>query len=105
MKLSKLVMSLLSSSGLGLLSLSIFAPETPAATYPPEAIAIFMQECETKFAAQAPPGFGDRGDRYCTCLINRLQEKMSYEQFQQITPDNEPPEVKAATNECIGAIF
>ncbi|WP_460194357.1 hypothetical protein [Thermosynechococcus sp. FA-CM-4201] len=105
MKFSKLVISLLSGSGLGLLSLSIFAQETPAATYPPEAIAIFMQECQTKFAAQAPPGFGDRGDRYCTCVINRLQEKMSYEQFQQITPDNEPPEVKAATNECIGALF
>lgn len=98
-------MSLLSSSGLGLLSLSIFAQEMPAATYPPEAIAVFMQECQTKFAAQAPPGFGDRGDRYCTCLINRLQQKMSYEEFQKMTADNEPPEVKAATNECIGAIF
>ncbi|WJI24798.1 hypothetical protein RHP47_03685 [Thermosynechococcus sp. QKsg1] len=105
MKFSKLVMSLLSSSGLGLLSLSIFAQEMPAATYPPEAIAVFMQECQTKFAAQAPPGFGDRGDRYCTCLINRLQQKMSYEEFQKMTADNEPPEVKAATNECIGAIF
>ncbi|QEQ00568.1 hypothetical protein FFX45_03675 [Thermosynechococcus sp. CL-1] len=105
MKFSKLVMSLLSSRGLGLLSLSIFAQEMPAATYPPEAIAVFMQECQTKFAAQAPPGFGDRGDRYCTCLINRLQQKMSYEEFQKMTADNEPPEVKAATNECIGAIF
>lgn len=105
MKLSKLLMSLLSSGSLGWLRLPILAQETPTATYPPAAIAVFMQECQTKFAAQAPPGFGDRGDRYCTCLINHLQEKMSYEQFQQITPDNEPPEVKAATNKCIGAIF
>lgn len=105
MKLSKLLMSLLSSGSLGWLSLPMLAQETPAAPYPPEAIAVFMQECQTKFAAQAPPGFGDRGDRYCTCLINRLQEKITYEEFQKITPDNEPPQVKAATNECIGAIF
>lgn len=95
MKLSKLVMSLLSSGGLGLLSLSTMAQETPAA------IAVFMPECQTKFAAPAPPGFGDR---YCTCLINRLQEKMSYEEFQKITADNEPPEVKAATTNVL-ALF
>lgn len=105
MKFSKLLMSLVSSGGLGLMSLPILAQGTPAAVYPPAAIAVFMSECQTKFAAAAPPGFGDRANRYCTCLINRLQEKMTYEQFQRMTPENEPPEVKAATNECIGAIF
>ncbi|MDM7327737.1 MAG: hypothetical protein P3X23_011620 [Thermosynechococcus sp. Uc] len=31
----------------------IWLQETPAA------IAVFMQQCQTKFAAQAPSGFGD----------------------------------------------
>lgn len=84
MKFSKLVMSLLSSGSLGWLRLPHFG---------------------SRNAGGDLSSRGDRGDRYCTCLINRLQEKMSYEQFQQITPDNESPEVKAATNECIGAIF
>jgi len=73
--------------------------------YPPEAVATFMTDCQSKFAKQAPPGFGDRGDRYCTCLINRLQATMPYEQFRQLAPDEEPPELKAATQECISAIF
>lgn len=52
-------MSLINSSSLGGLSLPIWAQETPTATYPPAAIAVFMQQCQTKFAAQAPSGFGD----------------------------------------------
>ncbi|AHB88687.1 hypothetical protein NK55_06955 [Thermosynechococcus sp. NK55a] len=105
MALSKLLIAFVSINALSALSLPLLAQQTPAATYPPEAIAVFMQECQAKFAAQAPPGFRDRGDRYCTCLINHLQEKMTYGQFQQMTPDNAPPELKAATNACIGAIF
>ncbi|BAY52939.1 hypothetical protein NIES2134_119810 [Thermostichus vulcanus NIES-2134] len=105
MAFSKLLVAFVGIKALGALGLPLLAQETPAATYPPEAIAVFMQECQAKFAAQAPAGFSDRGDRYCTCLINRLQEKMTYEQFQQMTPDNEPPELKAASNACIGAIF
>lgn len=46
-------MSLINSSSLGGLSLPIWLQETPTA------IAVFMQQCQTKFAAQAPSGFGD----------------------------------------------
>jgi len=95
--------TLLGASSLCLGALPTIA-NTPN-TYPPEAVAAFMADCEPKFAAQAPAGFGDRGDRYCTCVINRLQETMPYEQFRQLDPNEEPPELKAATHNCITSIF
>ncbi|MDG2989470.1 hypothetical protein L3556_00770 [Candidatus Synechococcus calcipolaris G9] len=61
-----------------------------AESYPPEAVESFITDCTQKFQQKAPPGFSNRGTSFCTCMIQGIQDQMSFAEFQQLgdAPDN-----------------
>ncbi|AFY60398.1 hypothetical protein [Synechococcus sp. PCC 6312] len=76
-----------------------------AETYPDEAVQSFITDCTERFATKAPPGFSNRGPTFCTCMIETIQEKMSFQAYQQLgdAPDN--PTLKPIEQGCMVRLF
>jgi hypothetical protein len=66
--------------------------------YPQEVVDNFMESCTAQVGAS---------QSYCRCAIDRLQENLSFDDFQaaeeQITAgsDNLPQELQAAVDSCV----
>lgn len=76
-----------------------------AESYPPEAVEHFMGDCTEKFQTKAPPGFGTQGNRFCTCMINGIQEKMSFAEFQQLGDEPNNPTLQPIEQGCMRQMF
>lgn len=76
-----------------------------AETYPPEAVESFMADCIEKFAAKAPPGFKDRGSTFCNCMIETIQEKISFQAYQQLGDNPADPALKPIEQGCMVRLF
>ncbi len=81
-----------------------FAP-AQAETYPPEAVQNFMSDCTQKFAAEAPAGFKDRGQAYCTCMIDSIQAKMSFDDYQKLGDNPNDSTLKPIEQSCMVRLF
>lgn len=78
---------------------------TLAESYPPAAVESFIADCTQKFQQKAPPGFGNRGTSFCTCMIQGIQDQMSFAEFQQLGDDPDTPEMHAIEKGCMAKMF
>ncbi|MDS3861194.1 hypothetical protein RIF25_10290 [Thermosynechococcaceae cyanobacterium BACA0444] len=89
-----------------ILSIALFVPGPVLATsYPPASIQKFMVDCTRRFQKQAPPGFGGRGTAFCTCMIEGIQAKMSFKQFQRLASNPNDPALKPIQRGCMFHLF
>ncbi len=62
-----------------------------AEAYPPQVVNQFVTSCQENFQAQIPT-FANKSGAYCQCVIQELQRKLSYADFNQLANTLSPTE-------------
>jgi hypothetical protein len=83
-------------------------PEQGNGDYPPEAISSFLSSCEA--SAQQAGATPEQASEYCSCTLDEIQARYSFDEFVQVDNDiqagQEPPaEFDVIVDTCVNRVL